>query len=332
MNWKLTIGKLRDAWGGYREDREALASFPAGRPIFLTGTHRSGTTWVGSMLAEPGLWYLHEPFNPNKRVWKESFTYAAPGTKRPEIDRYVNGMLKGSHRATALYRRTDHWMMPLRLIRPCIQRVLIKDPLACLLTGYLSKSFNFETRVLFRHPAGFVSSVTRLGWPTGGFLKQFLDRPSLMSDHLSRYQDLMEQYKDRDDIGSATVLCGILNAVLWNQVGLDANLRWHRFEDLCADPIGQFRTIFGELSLPYTEATEQRHLTLCFGPGKSPADYHTHAVARNSRAMAESWKKQLTLQQVTEIRSLWDVFDIDLYRSDADWALEKLEAGPGDAS
>jgi hypothetical protein len=37
----------------------------ADRPILVTGAHRSGTTWVGRMLAlVPGVEYIHEPFNP----------------------------------------------------------------------------------------------------------------------------------------------------------------------------------------------------------------------------------------------------------------------------
>jgi hypothetical protein len=37
----------------------------AKRPILVTGAPRSGTTWVGKMLAlAPGVGYVHEPFNP----------------------------------------------------------------------------------------------------------------------------------------------------------------------------------------------------------------------------------------------------------------------------
>ena len=37
----------------------------SGKPILVTGAHRSGTTWVGKMLAlAPGVAYLHEPFSP----------------------------------------------------------------------------------------------------------------------------------------------------------------------------------------------------------------------------------------------------------------------------
>ena len=42
----------------------------------MTGAHRSGTTWVGKMLARgPGVGYIHEPFNP----------LTSPGIRRAPI-------------------------------------------------------------------------------------------------------------------------------------------------------------------------------------------------------------------------------------------------------
>lgn len=319
MAWKVTAGLLYDAVRDYPEDRRDLGSFPPGPTIFLTGTHRSGTTWVGGMLAERGLWYLHEPFNPNKRNWQESFTYANPASQRADIDRYVTSLLAGKYRATSLYRHSSHPLMPLRIVRPRFRRMLIKDPLACLLAGYLAEKFDFQTRVLFRHPAGFVSSVCRLGWPTGKFLGQFLKRTDLMADHLEPYRDLMQKYQDRNDVSSATVLYGVLSTVLWNQVQANRKIRWYRFEDLCDDPIGQFRDIFADLSLPYTLETEQRHRKMCFGDAHSPTECHTHSVVRNSRSMADSWRRQLDAKTITQIRHLWDSFNVSLYRDPECW-------------
>ena len=38
-------------------------------PILVTGSHRSGTTWAGQMLATaPGIGYIHEPFNCDIRM------------------------------------------------------------------------------------------------------------------------------------------------------------------------------------------------------------------------------------------------------------------------
>jgi len=66
MNWKLLAGRLRDAWLDYPAARRRIAAVPHGPPIFLTGTHRSGTTWLAGMLAASGIWYVHEPFFPGR--------------------------------------------------------------------------------------------------------------------------------------------------------------------------------------------------------------------------------------------------------------------------
>ena len=41
-----------------------MSSTAKTRPILVTGSHRSGTTWVGHMLRmNPNLGYIFEPFN-----------------------------------------------------------------------------------------------------------------------------------------------------------------------------------------------------------------------------------------------------------------------------
>ena len=38
----------------------------AKRPILVTGSHLSGTTWVGKMISQsPSVGYIHEPFSPH---------------------------------------------------------------------------------------------------------------------------------------------------------------------------------------------------------------------------------------------------------------------------
>lgn len=328
MNWKLAAGRLRDAWRELPRQRREFLDFPAGPPIFVGGTHRSGTTWVAKMLAEPGLWYIHEPFNPNKRIWKQAFSYAPPERNRPDIDQYFSKLLGGKFRSTSNSPNTDHWLMPMRLFCPPIQRVIIKDPLACLLTGYLNRHFELKSIILFRHPAGFVSSITRLRWPVGIFLKDFLRRTDLMNDHLSPYAELMEKHQDRDDAPAAAVLHGALNSVQWNQIQLDSRIRWYLFEDLCRDPLTSFANIFADFRIPYTEATRHRHSELSFQGSPNSDDYHAHAVARKSSAMADSWKRQLSAEHVAQVRDIWQRFDIPLYHDDASWVIGQTRQIP----
>ncbi|GMU43184.1 MAG: sulfotransferase [Xanthomonadales bacterium] len=132
MNWKLTAGKLRDAWLAYPGQRRAYRSVPAGKPIFLTGTHRSGTTWLAKMLAASGIWYIHEPFFPGKGRWPRSFDYRESGTPDPAIDALFSDVLNGGFRRALNLPNADHPLMPLRLFRPEVPRVLVKArSLAC---------------------------------------------------------------------------------------------------------------------------------------------------------------------------------------------------------
>jgi len=37
-------------------------------PILVTGSHRSGSTWIGQVMSHSiNLHYIHEPFNPNRQ-------------------------------------------------------------------------------------------------------------------------------------------------------------------------------------------------------------------------------------------------------------------------
>jgi hypothetical protein len=319
---KLMAGRLSSAWRDYPAVRRELRALPPGPPIFVTGTHRSGTTWYAKMLAARGLWYIHEPFNPNKRVWQTHFPYVARGTSAPDIDRLMATVLDGGFRQALMLANTDHALMPLRLFPQPVRRIMIKDPLACLLTDYLTSRFGFQTTILFRHPAGFSASVCRLAWPRGEHIRRLLDCQPLMSDHLDQHAHLMESHAGTDTVASAAVLHGALNTVLWHfaQAGVG---EWFRFEDVCLDPISHFESQYQRLGLPYNQDVARTLEVNCFDRARSVETYHPHAVRRNSRAMADSWKQQLSADEVARIRDIWEQFEIPLYRDDQEWSLDQ---------
>lgn len=274
------------------------------------------------MLASVGLWYIHEPFNPNKHYWKESFTYRKTGTNNPDVDRYFRELLDGKHREMSQIANSDsnHWLMPIRVLPQPIQRIMIKDPLACLLTEYLHQKFNLQTLVLFRHPCGFASSIHRLGWPSAGFLKDFLSREDLMNDFLKPHQSLVEKYSvGPDSLESIAVLHGCLNLVLWEISQRNESIEAVLFEDLCRSPIESFKELFIKWKLPYNDDVKTHHESLCMNKEKSVDAYHTHSTARNSQSMAESWRDQFDQQQINRIRKIWEQFEIPIYESDEQW-------------
>lgn len=316
---KLLIGKQISAWKDYPATRQLLQSMPSGPPVFVTGTHRSGTTWVAGMLAAPGIWYIHEPFNPDKGLWHEYFTYLCAGGENRDIDRLVKGLLHGRFRQTLALSGADHWLMPLRLLQQPVNRILIKDPIACLISEYLTCRFDFQTIVVFRHPAAFASGLRKLGWPISPAIKQFLHCHSLMQDWLNPYRNIMEAMKDREDLKSATVLHACLNTVLWGYTTRNSNMRAVSFEGLCLDPIDKFEQLYHDLALPYDDEVKKTHFGMCFTGKSDGADYRTHEVHRNSKEMAERWRSHLSETEIKDVRSVWEQFDLPLYRDQGYW-------------
>jgi hypothetical protein len=140
-------------------------------PILVTGAHRSGTTWVGKMLAlAPGTGYVHEPFNPrfSTGAFERYFTVVTAANEdryAPELERvlqfrYRPGRLRGPRdlaRAARDFARTER-------LRRRSPRPLVKDPIALLSAEWLAERFAMDVVVLIRHPAAFAASLKRLGW------------------------------------------------------------------------------------------------------------------------------------------------------------------------
>lgn len=324
---KLTAGKLIAAWEEYPNTRKSLAQMKSGSPILVTGVPRSGTTWVGSMLSVSGMWYVHEPFKPSRGLWDETFTYLSVNEQSDRdstinsIDKIIKKILSGKYRYIAKNKWCDNWLMPLRLFPQPIHRLLIKDPIACLLSEYLTNKYQMQTIVLFRHPCGFVSSILRLGWPFCSLFQQFLDCETLMQDWLLQYRNLIESVKSTEDIESAAILHGCLNTVLWGFCQRNKNMSSFIYEELCNSPIETFRQLFNELNLPYNEVVMQIHLDHCFNEEGRENDYHTHEVKRKSRDMAYAWRYNLSIEQINRIKSIWEQFEVPLYRSEDDWCM-----------
>lgn len=297
-----------------------MAAVPAGRPIFLTGTHRSGTTWLAQMLAASGIWYIHEPYAPMKGRWPRAFDFRRSEEPDAKVDAIFEDILGGGFREALNLPNSDHPWMPLRLFRPRFNRLLVKDPLACLLTEYLTRRFQLQTLILFRHPAGFVSSIQRLGWPRASFLRQFLEDEPLMAAHLEPCRATLERCARADDLEAAAALCGALNRVLWRFAAAGVGTAVS-FEELCSDPIPRLRHLFMQLGLPYDEGVRDAHVAACLGRAKPSSAYHPHAVNRNSLAMAGAWKAELGAAERARVRVVWEQFDVPLYRADADWAV-----------
>ncbi|HUG41893.1 MAG TPA: sulfotransferase [Longimicrobiales bacterium] len=322
---RLTAGQAWAAWRRWPALRRELAAPRPGPPILVTGAYRTGTTWVGAMLAAAGLWPTHEPFNPNRRLWPEELAYAPGGEPRPEIDALVAALLRGGHREVVRLAYADRWFSPLRLLPLAPGRVLVKDPSAALLTEYLVRRHRMRAVVLYRHPAAVVASYVRLGWPTGALVGRLLASPALMEEWLAPHAARMEAAAGRRDWTSGAVFYAALATALLGIEGRNsgATIRLS-FEDLCADPVARFRELHARLGLPYHPGVTRAHERLTQG-GDAALVERPHGVRRRSARMAGRWRSEVAPSDAVAVREAWEAFDLPLYREPADWP-ERPEA------
>jgi len=314
---KLSIGSYYSAFAEFPGDLKRHLHIEKGPPIFVTGVPRSGTTWVGEMLSAPGVWHYHEPFNPIFGLWKEFHSYAKAGENNKPIDGVMNSLLSLKEVKMLKNRNVNGRFMPLRIFPVPVNRVLIKDPTACLLLDYLHNKFCMQSVVIFRHPAAFVNSLLRLDWPYRNLFEQFLQSRSIMDDHLNPYRQMIIDASSKDDVESAAVLYGCMNSVIYKICTSNERVISCFFEDLCMDPISRFKSLFKDLGLNYSKEIEMRHSEMCFS--KSKESYKSHECKRNSVEMANAWRNSINNQSARKIRNILDEFEFPYYKDESDW-------------
>ncbi len=301
-------------------------------PILVTGAHRSGTTWVGRMLAaDANTAYISEPLNVLHR----------PGVFRAKVSRWYQyicdeneseflkpyeELLDFDYHLWAEIRSIRSRKDFLRMGRDFLifyngslrgQRALIKDPFAVFSTPWFAKKLNCKAVVTVRHPAGFASSLKRFNW-TFDF-KDLLDQPLLLRDHVGDFQDEMRSVKADDVIGQAALLWKIIYRPVHTTRRLNPDLIAVRHEDLSRDPVNGFRNLYARLGLAFTSKVEKTILNS--SSSENPVELSrkkVHSVKLDSRANIDSWKKRLSEDEIIRIRRITEGVS-SLFYAEGEW-------------
>src|SRR5215208_5448737 len=301
-------------------------------PILVTGTHRSGTTWVGKMLAVDALTaYISEPLNVLHR----------PGVFRVKVNQWYQYICEDNGKEylpafqdllefdyhlwdeiRSLRSRKDF----LRMGRDFLifynglmrgQRALLKDPFAVFSTPWFAKRLNCKVVITVRHPAAFASSLRRLNW-TFDF-HNLLDQPLLMRDHLGQFREEMRDVQREDVIGQAALLWKLIYCSVHEIRKQNPNFIVVRHEDLSRDPIPAYRALYQSLGLDFTPRVEK--IILNSSSSENPTELSrkkVHAVKLDSRASMGNWKKRLTSEEIDRIHKITEEIS-PLYYADAEW-------------
>lgn len=286
------------------------------RPILVTGSHRSGSTWVGQMIARsPEVTYIHEPFNIDPRSgicggrFDNWFTYVCERNASLYYE-YLRNCFSFRYPLVRKIRTIRSPKNAVRVLenygrfaldRMQRKRSLIKDPIAIFSTEWLAYTFDMDVIVLIRHPAAFAGSLKHANW-TYPF-QHFLNQPLLMQDHLSEYAAEIGAFAtdEKDIIDQAILLWNVIYATII--VFKSQHKEWYfvRHEDIADDPIVEYRKIFQRIDLEYPQSIQNEILD--FSRAKTSDEFEdTLSIRRESKATILNWRNRLTPEEIDRVK------------------------------
>ena len=318
-------------------------------PILVTGSHRSGSTWAGRMIAHAStVSYIHEPFNLHHRpgICRAQFNYQFPYVCRENESLYLNDLkdclsfkyhfieelkatksLKEFVRSIQAYSRFTKY----RILK---KRPLVKDPIALFSAEWLAQRFNMDVVVLIRHPAAFAGSLKKVKWlhPFDHFLQQ----PLLMQHHLHEYRSEIEEFAktEKDIIDQAILLWNLIHHMIFKYQNNHPNWIFVKHEDLSRCPLEEFRNLYHRLDLTFSPDIEE-NIKAYSAPDQSDKFNHitksktrswqekitgvySDKRRRNSKSNILSWQKRLALDEVKKIREKTRIIS-DKFYTEKDW-------------
>ena len=310
------------------------------RLIFLSGSHRSGTTWAAKIIAASNsVGYIMEPFNDaNNRpgIFTIKFGHYYPyisGNRDPQLHQaiketinYKFDFIKGLNSIKSGYQflRLVKDISASSWYRISKKRPFIKDPNALFMAEWIHKNFDSDIIILIRHPAAFVSSLILLNWyfPFSDILKQ----ESLISTHLEPFELEIEKFSRKKNslIDEAILAWRIIHHIIINYQRLYKTWIFIRHEDLSRDSEIEFKKIFSRINLKFNGKVKHKLYEL--SGLQNPIDTTNKtiplsskkSIQRNSNKNIWNWKNRLSQKQIKYIRNC--VEDISSYfYTDKDW-------------
>jgi hypothetical protein len=292
--------------------------------VLITGSHRSGSTWVGRTICEsPGFIYVDEPFNIGKdhkhSPFRNQFEYLYGRTQdeQAKAKSYLDSFSALSHglqlsRIGEISSKKDLRRLLSDIKSRISRRYIFKDPLALMSAEWIYQHYDWQIVVLVRHPAAFVASLKVKDWQFN--FNYFKNQPTLVHKHLRAYADKIERYsRERPDIiRQGILLWNILNSmVLYYQEKFDNQWYFVRHEVLSEEPLSEYEKLYEYLGIEFDDTVRNRIST-------STSATEVSLLERNSQDNIKTWKERLTKEEIDliykETQQVWKNF-----YTDEDW-------------
>ncbi|GMQ83119.1 MAG: hypothetical protein BMS9Abin05_2602 [Rhodothermia bacterium] len=283
--------------------------------ILVTGTHRSGTTWVGRIISlSPGIVYIHEPFNAQCSAaaisyqFKHWFSYVEDLEDKEDFLKAFEATLDFRHVPSLPLSKISDFHALKRYMRNYIDNLshrirkrvpLIKDPIALLSAEFLASNFDLSVICMIRHPLAFCGSLKKWNWSFA--FSNLLNQGCAIEKYFPDEQEEIERFseEEQDIVSQAILLWSLLHKVIKMYQETHPDWMFVRHEDLVADPIGGFKRIYEKMGLAFRNNIKEGILNLT-NSTEEESDVPSF-MARNLSSVTETWKKRLDADEVERI-------------------------------
>lgn len=299
-------------------------------PILVTGSHRSGSTWVGQVLSEvESLGYMHEPLNPIYPTPKSApinlwYLYIGEHNHNTYYN-YFKETLKWNYQSGARFGGIDNtykakmWLKYANIFRKNKGKTpLVKDPIAFFSAPWLAKNFNMQVVSLTRHPAAFAYSLIRKDWKFP--FKHLLRQHELMEQVLPQFKKEITDFakEEKPLLEQACLVWRILYATSNKYQKEHKDWIFLRHEDLSANPTKAFKDLFSRLGLEFSPKVEAFVKESSGSENQKGTVANEEQLKRDSAANIKYWKDKLSVEDIEKIKDLTkDIWP--LFYTEADW-------------
>lgn len=288
------------------------------RPILITGSHRSGTTWVGNCIAaSKDVQYIQEPFNieHNPLGYKNPFRHWFQHVnelnekefaveldklilRKPEVSDYIykNSSIKSNMKAFLSYLNAKKSQYDTK-------RPLLKDPIAFFSAEWINSRYNSQNVIVIRHPAAFISSLKLKNWQFD--FTDFFDQPSLMNTYLSNFETEISEAAtntDLDIIDRGILLWNCIHYTILGYQKKYPNWLYITHEQVSLSPVIEFEKIYSRLGLKFTEKCK-KVIESSSGQHNPKEQSKNNEFVRNSAENIYNWKSRLSEHDIARIET-----------------------------
>ena len=280
--------------------------------IFISGMHRSGTSWVSQILSTAGGYVVkdEEIFLPNYpsqnkpiKIWyeyihskneKKYIQYIENALSNKyhlihdlSLSKPINKKIKAFYlKANSILRKSFYDSTPLILV----------EPLGLLSSDWFSKTYKCKMIIIIRHPAAIISSLklNNIKYNFNGSDSLFVQDEFVNNNNLPKSDDI---------IGQGILMWKILYSHVQKLQKNNKNWIFVKHEDLSIDPMNEFQLLFKKLGLPFRNTTINKINKLCSTDNSNyllPGQRDKNK--RNSKKLIYRWHEILSEDEVLRIR------------------------------